>query len=752
VSFFSELKRRNVVRVGIAYAVTAWLVLQLADIIVDNFTVPGWMMSAIVLLLVCGFPIALVFAWAFELTPEGVKREKDVERSQSITRQTGRKLDRAIIVVLVLALGYFVFDKFSPVVVDSEPAAESAQAEPAPDDQPGQDERVAQKADIPDRSIAVLPFVNMSSDADQEYFSDGISEELLNVLAKFPGVHVAARTSSFQFKGQNRDIGEIAKLLKVRHVLEGSVRKAGNQVRITAQLIEAETGYHLWSETYDRQMDDIFAVQDEISAAIGDAMRVELAVEGQAVNDALRVAETANTAAYEAYLKGRHLVNQRGRRNLFAARDHLQRSVRLDPDYAPAQALLAINYSLLLAGPSTYGDYTQDEMLTLATPHAERAIELDPNLAEAHGALGLLAMNKPDYQKALEELSIAIELNPVYADAVTWHMLSAQAIGDWESARAGARRTIEIDPLSIVGRMNYSGVLAIEDLAAAREMADSIMEQNAWAGYTSRGMVEMSAGELDRAVYWLLRAYGQDPSDEFSNQGLVYALSLLGEHEEASRITDRSRHVLEYYQGNREAAIHLAREELAKDPNNSVAKIELGEMLYAGKQFEEAAAYFADVMKDLPDGGILLNPNDLTHSTMMRYAWSLLQTGDEAAARDLIDRHRRSYLARQKADFASGWNHYAEAMSRVIEGDVDGAMVALERAMEKGYRDRVNMQEPVFDPVRNHPAFMAITSRIDKLLAEQNRRALVLMCHENPVPETWQPLRKTCLGVSAQKV
>ena len=565
------------------------------------------------------------------------------------------------------------------------------------------------------------------------------------MLAKFPGVHVAARTSSFQFKGQNQDIGEIAKLLKVRHVLEGSVRKAGNKVRITAQLIEANSGYHLWSETYDRGLDDIFAVQDEISAAIGEAMRVELALDGDGA-EAPRVAETSNTAAYEAYLKGRHLVNQRGRRNLFAARDHLQRSVRLDPEYAPAQALLAINYALLLAGPSTYGDYTQDEMLRLATPHAQKAIELDPNLAEAHGALGLLAMQTPDFESAMKELSIAMDLNPVYVDAVTWHMLSAQAIGDWKTAREGARRTVEIDPLSIVGRMNYSGVLANEDLPAARQMADSLIEQNAWAGYTSRGMVEMSAGELHQTVYWLLRAYGQDPSDEFSNQGLVYTLALLGEPEEASRITGRGQHILEWYKGNAEAAIHLAREELAKDPNNNVAKIELGEMLYVGKQFEEAAAYFSDVMKDLPDGSILLNPNDLTNSTMMRYAWSLIQTGDEQKARDLIDRHRRSYRDRLEVGAVSGWNHYAEAMSRVIDGEVDAAMAALEMAIQKGYRDRVNMREPVFDPVRNNPEFMAIKSRIDALLADQQQKALILMCHDNPVPETWQPLRKNLSG------
>ena len=259
MSLFNELKRRNVFRVGFAYIVMAWLVLQVADVILNNIIAPGWVFHVLLLFLAIGFPFAVFFAWAFELTPEGLKKEKDVDRSKSITRVTGRKLDYGVIAVLVLALAYFTFDKF---VLDPSRDAELVQATT---------EAVAEqatesgKAEITDKSIAVLPFVNMSNDPDQEYFSDGISEELLNVLAQFPGLKVAARTSAFQFKGQNRDIVGIAKQLHVNHVLEGSVRKSGNRLRITAQLIDAESGFHLWSETYDRELDDIFAIQDEIS-------------------------------------------------------------------------------------------------------------------------------------------------------------------------------------------------------------------------------------------------------------------------------------------------------------------------------------------------------------------------------------------------------------------------------------------------------------------------------------------------------
>ena len=228
MSIFQELKRRNVIRVAVAYVIPAWLILQVADVVLGNIGAPAWVFQTILLVLGLGLPLALVFAWAFELTPEGLKREKDVDRSTSVTQQTGRKLDRAIIAVLVIALSYFAWDKFATEV----PEATTAKSDKA--------------------SIAVLPFVNMSSDPEQEYFSDGISEELLNLLAKIPQFQVAGRTSSFEFKGQNDDLREIGEQLGVDNILEGSVRKGGDRVRITAQLVKVDDGFHLWSDTFER--------------------------------------------------------------------------------------------------------------------------------------------------------------------------------------------------------------------------------------------------------------------------------------------------------------------------------------------------------------------------------------------------------------------------------------------------------------------------------------------------------------------
>jgi len=255
MSFFDELRRRNVFRVGIAYVVVAWLTMQVTDVVINNIEAPDWVFQVMMLVLAVGFPIVIIFAWAFEMTPEGIKKEKDVDRSQSVTHKTGRKLDRMIIGIMAVVIAFLVVDRFvlkdesgpKDHATDTELVIVEDEQEPVSDAGP---------------SVAVLPFVNMSEDASNEYFSDGLSETLLHMLAQLPGLHVAARTSSFAFKGQNSSIGEIATALGVAHILEGSVQKSGERVRITAQLIRADDGFHVWSQNYDRTLDDIFAIQD----------------------------------------------------------------------------------------------------------------------------------------------------------------------------------------------------------------------------------------------------------------------------------------------------------------------------------------------------------------------------------------------------------------------------------------------------------------------------------------------------------
>jgi TolB-like protein len=310
LSLFNELQRRNVFRVGAAYVVGAWLLIQVAETIFPLFGFDDAPARIVVVVLMIGFVPALIFAWAFELTPEGLKKESEVDRTQSIAPNTGKKLDRAIMVVLALALGYFAFDKFVMT-----PQRESEQLAALEEQKTTEVEQARQEGrsqalveSYGDKSIAVLPFVNMSEDRGNEYFADGLSEELLNMMVKIPELRVAARTSSFSFKDKDLTISEIARELNVSHVLEGSVRKSGNKVRITAQLIKADDGFHLWSENFDRTLDDIFVVQDEIASEVTRALEVTLL--GKSQTD-----HRIDPEAYSLGLKGLYFLQQRGKEN-----------------------------------------------------------------------------------------------------------------------------------------------------------------------------------------------------------------------------------------------------------------------------------------------------------------------------------------------------------------------------------------------------------------------------------------------------
>jgi TolB-like protein len=449
MSFFQELKRRNVFRVGFAYVVLAWLVLQVADVILNNITAPDWVFRVLLLFVAVGFPFVLFFAWAFELTPEGIKREHEVDRSQSITPVTGKKMDRMIIVVLLLALGYFAYDKFvlsggrDAALVEATIAENGAPAAPA----------IA----IPesDNSIAVLPFINMSDDASNEYFSDGLSEELLNLLAKIPELRVAARTSSFSFKGQQLEIPEIAARLKVGHVLEGSVRKAGNQVRVTAQLIKADDGFHLWSETYDRALDNIFTVQDEIAAAVVDALKISL------LGAAPHVREV-NPEAFALYLQARFLANQSTQEFLDKAATAYRQALLIDSGYAAALAGLSA-VTLEQAGQA-YIEFGPG--VDQARSLAERAIALAPDLAAGWSSLAQIQGGYDwDWNEAYASVQQALKLEPANGDVLRQAARLAGSLGNFDEAADYLERAVALDPL------NYR---ALGALSSAYEQLDQL--------------------------------------------------------------------------------------------------------------------------------------------------------------------------------------------------------------------------------------------------------------------------------------
>jgi TolB-like protein/Tfp pilus assembly protein PilF len=737
MGLFQELQRRNVIRVGIAYAVTAWLLLQIADVVLDNIGAPLWVMQSVMLVLALGFPLALIFAWAFELTPEGLKRERDVDRSQSMSRQTGRKLDFAIIGLLAVVALYFIWEaRFQDGQVAPQQRLHRDSAQSGP-------ETTANIA-----SIAVLPFLNLSSDPEQEYFSDGISEELLNVLAQFPDLRVAARTSSFQFKGENRDIGDIARQLKVNHILEGSVRKAGKRLRITAQLIEVENGYHLWSASYDRELEDIFAIQDEISTAIGEALRSELNLAG-GQRTLPRVAEAANTAAYEAYLHGRYLINQRGNRAITEAVQLLEKSIRLDPEYAPAHAQLAIAYALLLNDPSTYGDLTVAEVNGKATPHLDKAMRLNPRLAETWGARTMLAQANDDYAQAIDYAEQALALNPAYIDAMNWINTAALFIGEYRKASAYMERLIEVDPLSVVGRMNYAGTfLAASEPERATAIAQELVAANAWAGNITLSHVSAAGGQLADAVAWALKAFERDPVDTFSNRALTRYFAEVGLRREALRISDNTRMFAATTVPEFASSADDLSDRYQRDPGNSfLLSAWVYSAYYAGRH-EQALALSREQHENwkhgLPvAGGYGTGPS-------LRYAWLLQQAGDSAAAGELLARIERNLDAKAGTRFALNRDYpWDRGRLALLRGDPEALLETITGMPAHRLGPLHELRDPMLAPLADDSRYRDAVERYRHWVAGQRAEVLALICHHNPVPEAWQPLAATCSGADA---
>ena len=734
MSLIQELKRRNVIRVGLAYIVTAWLVLQIADVIINNIEAPDWVFQVMMLVIGLGFPVAIVFAWAFEMTPEGIKKEADVDRDESMTKVTGRKLDLVIIAVLVAAVAYFAVDKFG---ADSE-------AELALSTNDSITVPPVASAAVADKSIAVLPFVNMSSDPEQEFFSDGISEELLNVLAQFPKLRVAARTSSFQFKGENLDIGEIAKTLNVAHVLEGSVRKSGTKLRITAQLIQASDGYHLWSETYDREMDDIFAIQDEIAAAISEALKAELDLGDDSPAQPV-VIHAANTQAYEAYLRGRRLIHQRGRESLEDAVRYLERSLRLDANYGPAHAQLAIAIIMLMESPSTYGNLSLAEITRRAVPHIDRAFEMSPNLAEAHAAKGLFALHVADPQATVAHTRKALAINPSYTDAMNWQQIALSDLGRYREANDLIEQIVEVDPLTVVGRMNYAGTLQDRhEITKAYAVAESLLKQSPWASFTASARVALySEAEVAQGLSWILRAYAADPGDMLSNFALIDAFTWTGLYDEARRVSDPLLPLVYIAEGRADDAVSSITKMQMADPDNIGLIGAAGRISYQARRFDGARASFEEMARRLPPG----RPLDVFLFSTVHLAYIRRLDGDEDGANDAIRIVREDFRVQEESGSRGPYSTAISALLAAYDGDTKTAVSYLRDAVDDGLRDPRIFSDPIYDAIRDDQKFIDIESRALQALATEREKSLQLICFNNPAPGAWQPLPETCEGV-----
>ena len=711
MNLFSELKRRNVFRMAVLYVVAGWLIMQVVGVLIDLGNLPEWVGPIILPLLVIGFPIALVLSWFYEITPKGVALEKDIETAESITRITGRRVDFIVIALLSAAVILFAWDKWwiGPP---------------------------------PERSVAVLPFVNMSDEPEQGYFSDGISEELLNVLAKFPDLKVAARQSSFQFKDKDLAVAEIANQLNVAHVVEGSVRRSGDRLRITAQLIDAEDGFHLWSDTFDRELEDVFVIQDEIAREIGEALKLELLLAGggKAPPSVIRAADVD---AYDVYLEGRNLVHRRDADSLVKAIRQFERALRLDANFAPAHAQLAIAAILEVQADTR----TVEDARLIAVPHIERALELEPALAEAHGANALLAAWELESTTAIEHAERALVLNPSYADAQTWKARALDRLGRYREADEAFGKVLEVDPLNVIGltvyteRLNYLG--RIEE---AHEVADRLLGVSPISGYFAHARTSaLYEGKIAEGLEWALKLGRETGQPSYF---ATAAFGWIGEYDEARRFGTGLDWGIEMAEGRWDAAVEMTQRALKNDPGHMNKIANAAVALYAAGRVDEALPLLEQALDLGPEGRPIAAHLNLLMTMMLAEARrrSGNEEGAQAAAAIVREDHAAQVAAERKNANLDFWG----ALIAAFDHDTDAAIVYLRSSIDRGMRDKTVFDELIFDELRDDPRFIAIQADLHAILAEEREKVLQLICFNNPVPDDWRPLPETCEGVREQ--
>jgi TolB-like protein/Tfp pilus assembly protein PilF len=522
-NFFAELKRRNVYKVAVAYAVVAWLVIQAASIFLPAFNAPQWAMQIIILILVIGFPVALAFSWAFEITPEGIKLESEIEPAKSIARRTGRKIVAATIALAVVAAGLFVYQLVrtrSTITPRQDASAARTEA-----------------ATVSNKSIAVLPFDNLSGDPQNAYFSEGVQDEILTRLAKIAELKVISRTSTQRFKSVPSDLRQIAQQLGVANILEGSVQKANDQVRVNVQLINALTDAHLWADTYDRKLNDIFAVETDIAKTIADTLQAKLTGSEKI---AITTKPTENPEAHELYLKGRYFWNRRTGANLQKAADYFQQAIGKDSRYALAFSGLA-DCHVLLPAYAELGSNPRDE-LPKALEAARKAVELDDTLCEAHTSLARALASDLQLAAASPEFKRAIELNPNYATAHQWFGEYLQSQGHLEEALSELKRAEELDPLSLI--INSVLGFALDTVGKSDEAIAQLhktieIDPNFGNAHGQLGNVLEHRGRLREAVAEYEKGFNSVGSDPIDLADLAAAYSLAGRKAEAQQLWEK---------------------------------------------------------------------------------------------------------------------------------------------------------------------------------------------------------------------
>src|SRR5437899_362820 len=513
INFFAELKRRNVYKVAVAYVVAGWALSQGIAQVFPVFDIPNWIIRLIVLLIILGLPIALVLAWTFELTPQGIKRTETADAMPETARQKKRTWIYVVVIAGLFSIGLFFLGRYTASPVASREGGRLG--EPS----------------LPHKSIAVLPFDNLSRDPDNAYFCEGVQDEILTRLAKVADLKVISRTSTQHFKSTPDNLPQIAKQLGVTNILEGSVQKAADQVRVNVQLINAMTDAHVWADTYDRKLTDIFAVESEIAKAIAETLQAKLT---GAEKSSIAKAPTANPEAYELYLKGRFFWNKRTGDDLRKSIEYLKQAIAKDPGYALAYAGLADSYGLL----RFYGDASSEESVVPGKAAAKKALELDDSLAEPHASLGLIATEALEVNRGVNELERAIQLNPNYATAHHWLGLALATLRQSDRSVGELKRALELDPLSMIINADLSIIYLYAgryDAAEAQARKTLEIDSRSFVAHYYLGAVMQLTGRLKEAIPEFQKAVELN-NDPYSIAMLAQAYARNGQTDEARKL------------------------------------------------------------------------------------------------------------------------------------------------------------------------------------------------------------------------
>jgi len=724
LSFFEELKRRHVFRSAIAYLALAWLLTEVAGTLFPGFGIPDWAFRFVVIVLALGFVPVLVFSWAYEITPEGVKREKDVVRDEASAWRAARRLDKLTIGIVVVALAFIVADRFWLGSRLGQPAEVSEQTStPA---EPAAEEGV----ELPLNSIAVLPFANRSDNPKDVFFVDGIHDDLLTFISQIGSIRTISRTSVMKYRDSTLSIPEIARELAVATVLEGGVQRAGDQVRINVQLIDAHSDAHLWSQIYDRELtaSNVFAIQSEIAGSIAEALRAELTPEAR---ERIASVPTENLEALEAYFLGRQTMATRRVTDLAEAVEHFERAVALDPDFALAYVGLAYSSALYW----NYASLPSEEPLERAGKAAQRALQLDPGLAEAHTAEGLVKWYGREFEEAEEAFKRAIRLNSNEVQAHQWigHMLGSRG-GRVEEALGYSRNAVKLDPKSAIILADYGDVLNNAgrfDEALAQFQQAVRIEPRFAKGYRLIGQQAVRFGRLDQAISAFRTALDIEPGNwsMISNVGSLYLG--LGDDQRAEywfRLASKQAPGgeeqlgvnlgrLYLYRGEVERAMAYFGSAWASNPDNQIVLYYLVNHDLAEGDVAGALARYRKAFPGLLGGEPVVDgPN---HVAAIQLAVIYSRTGEEELAERLLG------LAWQVTQSFEPRHYEDEAAIHAMRGNDKAALDALRSLgldiQIQAWQDFI-VDHPAFEGLFDDPEFQALDEAFEAEMARQLAR------------------------------